>query len=135
MVDQGIFVFWSHDLKKAIDSIVSCLTKNKADFDYERYNDFDDKMYKIRSSSAALSSKNKLNGDELRLNRLLSSIKVEAQKKYVIQTKYGNSLCPDNFEEINGIKIAYEVTSAKSQSALFCLSGKIAYLSKIYSNP
>jgi len=134
LIDQNIFVFWEDDLESTIEKIEDYLKNKNKDLVTHRYIDFDYEKTKHRSLAGAIGCKNKLNKDELKLHRLLKDLNVNSSGPCIIKTKYENHLIFDDFENINGIKICYEVTSSKEQNALCYLAGKIAYIKKIYDD-
>ncbi|MEK6932433.1 MAG: hypothetical protein AABW56_01410 [Nanoarchaeota archaeon] len=78
--------------------------------------------------------KRTLNHEESKLHEMLLEINAEPLGSKVIETKYKNVLIPDNYEEVDKIKIAYEITNAKNYHALYYLAGKVIYLKKSIKN-
>jgi len=134
LLDQGLLVFWNQDLNRVISMIHAYLKKGSKDLLEYRYTDFNESKNTRNSLGGASCHKKNPNNDELKLHILLNRIKGNPEGQHVIQTKYHNSVALDNFESINNIELAYEITSAKTQEALCYLAGKIAYLKKLYKN-
>lgn len=132
LYDCGIHLFWETDLGLVTSLIKDYLKMgNKRLIEY-RYTDFDLVGSKNRSLSGALANKSKVSRMETRLQKLLNSIKANPLGSYVLQTRYDNSLAFDNFEKIDDVGVAYEITGSKHQNSLCFLAGKIAYLKYLY---
>ena len=122
LTKEGINIFWYKDMNLVIKMI-----KDYLEMGDKKLLEF---KYNYKKEEIRFPKTNKLNKDELKLNKLLLKLNANPESQKAIRTKYGNVLIPDNYEEINNLKLAYEITSAKNYHALLYLAGKVIYLKK-----
>jgi len=125
LLDEGIFVFWNYELNKVIKCINSILNyKNTQCFIEEKYQ-WCQMHFKERQKHAVLSAQKeakRLYSSEREMKNIFNL----KGKKKVIFNEYDWPIVSDIVEG----NCLYEITNAKTHSALEVISGKLLYLNK-----
>ena len=130
--DRDIIVFWDNDIEKMSGMIEEYIfNKSERVLDYKYDLNSERKRYNQLSYYGALSQKNKETASEYKLDLILKKISSNYEKQYIYKTIYNNFLAIDFYEKLGSSKIFYEITTAKSVTALRSLAGKLVFLKNL----
>lgn len=137
LIDNDFIIFWTDQMDKTVKCIRDYINSKQNPFlsqklgvlkEMERYK----RLLNASKGGSACQSK-KANESELVLNDILKEVG-NPQIGKVLYLSNGDALTVDNYEEINGIKLVYEITSTKDKNAIMALAGKLFYLKRQIPN-
>ena len=87
--------------------------------------------YNSLSYGGATSQRSKETASECKLNKILRKCNPDYKRQYIYKTSYNNFLTIDFYENLGNLEIFYEITDAKSTTALRSLAGKLVFLKNV----
>lgn len=120
---EGILILSLENIRNYISKLVEFIKNNEKIILNEDF--IFNKRSIVHSKIGAIVQSKKITYNELKLNKLLTSINALPQGPQILEVKDNHFICVDNFEIYKNNKIAYEITSSNSNNSLRSLAGKI----------
>lgn len=134
LMEKGFVILWLDELKysaKLIYDVINGSLNSIQLFDKKRLLEFQNKESKQVLNNMEIGAKNmrnKFTEKEKTFHELLIRSGSKPSGPFVINTKYDGFVNVDNYEELNGNKLIYEISESNDPFRMAVLAGKLAYL-------